>query len=96
MAVAEHFRKMAANWLGKAQAASDPNTSAGMHRVSDAWTALAQQAERDARPLPYSAGPVRLPADLPNPRSNINSQQIADVLRDRLHLINAPSEDSIE
>ena len=87
MITADDFRKKAAEWLGKAEAASDPNTSASMRRVSDAWTTLAQQSERAAFPLPRSAVPMRRPADLAKPRdSQIDSVQIANVLRDRLHL----------
>jgi hypothetical protein len=93
---ADDFRKKAAEWLGKAEASSDPKTGASMRRAADAWTALAQQSERAAFPLPRSAAPMRRPADLAKARNNIDSQQVADVLRDRLYLIEAPSQDSSE
>ena len=87
MITADDFRAGAAEWFGKAGAASDPNTSASMRRASDAWAALAQQSERAALPLPRSAGPLKRPADLAKPRDNhIDSVQIANVLRDRLFL----------
>jgi hypothetical protein len=89
MITADDFRKKAAEWLGKAEAASDPNTSASMRRVSDAWTALAQQSERAAFPLPRSAAPK-------SRDSHIDSVQIANVLRDRLHLSDDRLEDSSE
>jgi hypothetical protein len=97
MITADDFRKKAAEWLGKAEAASDPNTSASMRRASDAWAALAQQSERAALPLPRSAGPLKRPADLAKPRdSHIDSVQIANVLRDRLHLNGDRLEESSE
>ena len=97
MITADDFRKKAAEWLGKAEAASDPNTSAGMRRASDAWAALAQQSERAALPLPRSAGPLKRPADLAKPRdSQIDSLQIANVLRDRLDLNGDRLEESSE
>jgi hypothetical protein len=79
MTTADDFRKKAAEWLGKAEAASVPNTSASMRRVSDAWTALALQSKRAAFPLPRSAAPMKRPADLAKLRdSHIDSMQIAN------------------
>jgi hypothetical protein len=66
MITADDFRKKAAEWRGKAVAASDPNTSSSARRVSDAWTALAQQSERAAFPLPRSTTAVHRPYEAPS------------------------------
>jgi phosphohistidine phosphatase SixA len=94
MMTVEDCRRKAAAWLGKAQLASDPKTSASMRRASDAWTVLAQQIEHAAFRRPQSPAPVRRPADLAKPRNTIDRAQVGDVLRGRLHLSDEPSEDS--
>ena len=97
MMTAEDCRRMAAQWLGKAEAASDSKTIANMRRASGAWTALAQQIEQAGFRRPQSA-PVRRPADLANARNiyHNDSVEVGDVLRERLHLSNEPSEESTE
>lgn len=88
MMTVEDCRRKAAQWLGKAQLASDPKTSASMRRASDAWTALAQQIERAAFRRPQFPAPMRRPADLAKPRTiyHIDSVHVGDLLRERLHL----------
>jgi hypothetical protein len=84
----EDYRRKAADWLSKAQSASDPMTAASMRRASDAWAALAQQVERDANSPPQSSIRALRPADLAMPRDlqHPESIGIGDVLRGRLHL----------
>ena len=85
MITAEECRRKAAQWLGNARSASDPKTSANMRRASDAWTALAQQIEQKA---PLTSDAVRQPADIAKPRNiySIDTVEVGDVLRGRLHL----------
>lgn len=96
MITVEECRRKAAQWLGNAQSASDPTTSASMRRASDAWTALAQQIEHAAYRRPQSPAPVRRPADLAKPRNlyPIDSVHVGDVLRERLHLSVEPPEET--
>ena len=96
MTTAEDCYRMAAQWLGKADSASDPNTSADMRRASDAWAALAQRIEQAALTRIQSHIPVQRPADLARPRStaHLDSVQVADALRELLHLCDPPSEES--
>ena len=96
MMTAEDCRRKAAQWLGKAQLESDPKTSASMRRASDAWTALAQQMEQGAFRQPQPLTPVRRPADLAKPQNTIDSVQVGDVLRGRLHLSHELSEEPPE
>jgi hypothetical protein len=86
MITVEECRRKAAQWLGEAQSASDPKTSASMRRASDAWTALAKQIElATLSSSAESPATVRRPADLAKPR-NIYTVEVGDVLRGRLHL----------
>jgi len=82
MTTAEDCRRKAEQWINAALTASDPNTGASMRRVSELWTALADQIER----TPSSA--VKRPADLAKHLSNrrAGSVQIGDVLRERLRI----------
>jgi hypothetical protein len=88
MITVEECRRKAAQWLGKAQSASDPKTSASMRRASDAWTTLAQQIEQATFRRPLTPAPMRRPADVAKPRNiyHIDTMQSGDVLRGRLHL----------
>ena len=47
MMTAEDCRRRAAESLHTAEAATDPKTSAGLRRLSDAWATLAGQIEKD-------------------------------------------------
>jgi hypothetical protein len=95
MMTVEDCRRKAAQWLGKAQLASDPKTSASMRRASEAWTALAQQIERAAFRRPQFPAPMRRPADLAKPRNiyDVDTVQAGDVLRSRLHLSDKAHDD---
>lgn len=88
-------RRKAGEWLNAAQVASDPKTSASMRRVSDLWIALAQRIEQSAAQFDSL---VRQPADLAGPRNfhRSDSVQLADVLRERLHLNRGPFEATSE
>lgn len=88
MITAEYCQRKAAEWVDKAEAASDPKTSASMRRASDAWTALARQVTQANFSRPLFHIPVRRPADLVKPRSprHINTVEIGDILRERVHL----------
>jgi len=92
MMTLEDSRRKAADWLGKAQSASDTKTSASMRRASDAWTALARQMEQAGISRPLSRIRVLRPADLAKPRNihHIDSADIGDVLRERLRLSENP------
>jgi hypothetical protein len=92
MMTVEDCRRKATEWLGKAQSASDPKTSASMRRASDAWTALAEQIEDAAFRRPQSPAPVRRPADLAKARNTVDGAQVGDTLRERLHLSDDSSE----
>lgn len=91
MITEEDCRRKAAEWLGKAQTASDPKTGASMRRVFEAWNTLAQQIEHSA--FPHSPAPVRRPVELARYSSDIDSVHIGDVLRQRLHLSDEPAEE---
>ena len=88
MITVKECRGKAAQWLGKAQSASDPKTSASMRRASDAWTTLALQIEQATFRRPLTPAPVTRPADVAKPRNiyDVDSVQVGDVLRGRLHL----------
>ena len=88
MLTAENCRGKAAELLGAAEAATDPNTSVSLRRLSDAWATLARQIEQDASRPRYSPPPVRRPADVTEPRKtgNTDTAQVADILRERLQL----------
>ena len=88
MMTVEECRIKAAEWLKKTQAESDPKTGASMRRASDAWTTLAQHVEHSAFSRLQSPAPVRRPVDLAKSQNiyHIDSVQVGDVLRDRLHL----------
>ena len=73
MTTAEDCYRMAAQWLGKADSASDPSTSLNMRRASDAWATLAQRIEQAAFTRIQSHIPVRQPADL----THLDNVQIA-------------------
>jgi phosphohistidine phosphatase SixA len=90
MITGEDCRRKAAQWLDRAQAASDPKTSSSMRRASDAWIALAQQVERLSLRLPRSSAPAGRPARLVKSRSNIDSFHVGDMLRERLRLSDEP------
>ena len=88
MMTAEHCRKKAAEQLRAAEAATDPQTSAGLRRNAELWTALALQIEKDPYSRRHSPAAVRRPADLAEPRNTgtTDTVNVADVLRGRLHL----------
>ena len=88
MLTAENCRGKAAEFLGAAEAATDPKASASLRRLSDAWNALALQIEKDPYSRRHSPAAVRRPADLAEPRKtgNTDTVNVADVLRGRLQL----------
>lgn len=94
MMTAEYCQRKAAEWVDKAEAASDPKASASMRRASDAWTALAQQITQASFPRPLSPTPLRRPADLVKPRNprHIDTVEVGDILRERIHLSDGSSE----
>jgi len=47
MTTAENCRGKAAEFLGAAEAATNPKTSASLRRLSDAWATLARQIEEE-------------------------------------------------
>jgi hypothetical protein len=92
MITGEDCRRKAAQWLDRAQTASDPKTSSSMRRACDAWTALAQQVERLSLRLPRSSASVGRPARLVKSRNNIDSFHVGDMLRERLRLSDEPAD----
>jgi hypothetical protein len=83
---AEECRRRAAESLRAAEAATDPNTSTSLRRLSDAWATLAGHIEKD----PHTArqrNAARNQSDQTEPReANTASAQVADILRERLQL----------
>jgi hypothetical protein len=95
MITVEDCHRKSAQWLGEAQSASDPEISASMRRVSDAWITLGQHIERDTFRRSGSPAPMRRPADLAKPRNiyDVDIVQAGDVLRSRLHLSDKAPDD---
>jgi hypothetical protein len=87
MITVEDCRRKATEGLGKAQAASDPKTTATLRRASNAGTALARHIEEVALRQHFHV-PVRRPADLAKPPDRYSADRvlIGDVLRGRLRL----------
>jgi hypothetical protein len=98
MITEEDCRRKAAEWLSKAQSASDAKTSANMRRASDAWATLARQIEHSALFRLQSANPVMRPVDLAKSRNiyPIDKAHTGDILRERLHLNDESSDESPE
>jgi hypothetical protein len=87
MSMAEKCRRKAAQWLDKAQAASDPATSESMLRAANACMALAQQMERVPLTGPRPAAPACRPADLAGSTNGPQgSTGVKDILCDHLYL----------
>lgn len=90
MITAEYCQRKAAEWVDRAEAASDPKTSSSMRRTSDAWRTLAQEVTQANFPRPLSRIRVRRPADLVNPRND--AVEVGDLLRERIHLSEGSSQ----
>jgi hypothetical protein len=86
MMTAEDCRRRAAESLHAAEAATDPNTSASLRRLSDAWATLAGHIEKDPHTL-RERNDARKQSHQAEPRkANTDTAQVADILRDRLQL----------
>jgi phosphohistidine phosphatase SixA len=96
MLTVEDCRRKAAQWLDKAQNASDPKTSASMRRAAETWTSLAQQMEEANLRGLRSTNPIERPADLGRRRniSHHDTVHVGDFLRDRLHLSDESPDES--
>ncbi len=88
MMTVEDCRRKAAQWLDKAQSASDPTTIASMRRAADAWTRQGAQIEEANLRRPRSRDPMKRPVDLAKTQSAYprNPVHVGDILRERLHL----------
>jgi hypothetical protein len=98
MLTVEDCRRKAAQWLDKAQSASDPKTIASMRRAADAWTRQAEQIEEANLRRSRPPVPMKRPADLSEPRPPYprDTLHVGDVLRERLHLSDEDFDDSAE
>jgi hypothetical protein len=86
MMTAEDCRRRAAESLHAAEAATDPNTSASLRRLSDAWATLAGHIEKDPQTAREQNAAWKQ-SDQTEPRkANTNTAQVADILRGRLQL----------
>jgi len=87
MLTVEHCRGKAAEFLGTAEAATDPKTSASLRRLSDAWATLAGQIEKDPHTVRQRNAALQQSRQ-PEPRKvNTDTTQVADILRERLQLV---------
>ena len=86
MMTAEDCRRKAAEHLQASQEASDQNTSQSLRRLSDAWTTLAGQIEKDRYTVRQRNTALKQ-SQQPEPhKANTDTVQAADLLRERLQL----------
>jgi hypothetical protein len=88
MLTAEACRKKAAEWLQRAQSATNPQTRSGLARVANEWAKLAEHAERHTptlRPLGTSAGQSADVVGHQAIRPEAGAE-VGELLRERLHL----------
>lgn len=94
MLTVEECRQRAAEWLQRAESASDVNTRASLGRAAEEWSKLADHVEKHSlplRPLGYSANQGSNPAEQPALISEAGAK-IGDALRERLHLFQFDNE----
>jgi hypothetical protein len=98
MLTVEDCRRKAAQWLDRAQSASDPKTIASMRRAADAWTKQADQIDEANLRRPRLPAPMKRPMDLSEPRSPYprDTLHVGDVLRERLHLSDEDFDDGAQ
>jgi hypothetical protein len=86
MMTAEECRRRATESLHAAEAATDPNTSTSLRRLSDAWATLAGHIEKDPHTV-RERNATRNQSDQTEPRkANTATALVADILRERLQL----------
>jgi hypothetical protein len=86
MMTAENCRSKAADFLGAAEAATDPRTSASMRRTAELWTALALQIEKDPHTVRQRNADLTQSHQTESRKGTTDTAQAADILRDRLQL----------
>jgi len=86
MLTVEDCRRKAREWLRAAKEATDPNTSAGLRRTAELWTALALQIEKDPHTVRQRNAALKQSHQTESHEVNADTAQIADILRQRLQL----------
>ena len=86
MLTAEHCRSKVAEFLGAAEAATDPKTSASMRRTAELWTALALQIEKDPHTVRQRNADLTQSHQTESRKDTTDAARVADILRERLQL----------
>ena len=86
MLTVEDSRRRAAETLHAAEAATDPRTSTSLRRLSDAWATLAGQIEKDPHTVRQRNAALKQSHQTEPRKANIDTAQVADILRERLQL----------
>jgi len=86
MMTAENCRRKAAELFGVAEAATNPKTSASLRRTAELWTALALQIEKDPHTVRQRNADLKQSHQTEPRRTNTDTEQVADILRERLQL----------
>lgn len=94
MLTAQECHQRAAQALREAETVADRNANATLHWLAKEWTSLATQIERDASLRRGSPPPMKRPADLLDRTGSPDVIDAADILRQRLRLIEVIDERS--
>ncbi len=86
MLTADNCRSKAAEFLGVAEAATDPKTSASLRRLSDAWATLAGQIEKDPHTVRQRNAALKQSHQTEPRKATTDTAEVADILRERLQL----------
>lgn len=86
MITPEDCRRKAAEHLQTSQEASDPKTGQTLRRLSDAWTTLAGQIEKDHYTVRQGNTALKQSQQPELHQANTDAVQVADILRERLQL----------
>jgi len=86
MLTAEHCRSKVAEFLGAAEAATDPKTSASLRRLADAWATLARQVEKDPHTVRQRTAALKESQQTDPRKADADTARVADILRGRLQL----------
>ncbi len=89
MLTAENCRGKAAELLSAAEAATDPKTSASLRRLSDAWVELAGLIDKDPHTVRQRNADLKQSHQAEPRKANTDTAQVADILRERLQLIDS-------
>jgi len=86
MMTAEDCHRRAAKSLHAADAATDPNTSASLRRLSDAWATLARQIEKDPHTERQRDAALKQSHQTEPRKADSDTAQVANILRELLQL----------